>query len=1005
MSTQKYKVQLQGGRILGPLGLDRIQLFILRDKITGLEQVRRYPKGEWKDINSFPEIADLLLKKLDGTLEEPSEHTQSSEELDSEIESAPTQDDAVPEQELPPSLPIEPPSVQIDVHTRTKMPLSADESSNSDDEGTVIMSSPEERTVIQPKPQKDSLTKALNQNVVVQIESQENAAVPEPSIASEPTQMLELPKVELAERPGMHSQAPASKREGFSELLKNKKRLAFYFTAFLLVAFVVLAPQPKPQKKIIPFKVVMPTIKEKSDPQRSGDLYLKALPLYNQDTVEGYKAAAHILLDAVGDDPNNVKAICLLASSYMHLIDVVDRDENYFNTVTRLIEQERAKGVNLPETVITDVELYLILGNPDAAINRIVEFTRNRPFGAEMFYYIALSFYFKGQIPEASKYLNNIDPKDYFSPRIPYLYGSIYVSSRQIDEAIKSFQQVIEQSPKHVKARIWLAEMYFKKDSFADVITQTSYVVANFENASKEELARAYYLRARSYETQNKMLEAHADLVKAHNLSPDDQDILLEYYTLKARVGEQVGEAASRAQMFDHVAQGERALHEGRLKDAKVEFLTARNIQADDPTPLLRLAEVFKRTGEAAEARAAYEKAVKLGSTSSRVDFYPKYIQALTDAYEFEEAQRQIEIFKGLNPPTYVVDKLFGDFYYRQEKLPQAREYYKRALSATNVDSSVYNAYAKIMYKAGDYRQAAFYFGLARRFDPFNVDATIGIGKALAEIEGVDKGVSYISNELANNPNKAALFNGIAEIYVKKGDYEAALKTTSNALTIAPQFATTHKTRGDAYAAQEKFREALSEYEIYADEAPLDPSGSIERYRIFMRQMKLKDAKEEIEKVIRNYPKYPGAFYMLGDLYQTAQNWQGAMQAADQEIANNPLYVPAYVLAGSVLNTNREYTKALEYLNKAMRIDPNYVPGLIQAGLANQMLKTYAAAKSMYERALAQDPGNPKIHKYLGVLYYDLGDPRKAAQYLKSYIDLYPDAPDRAEVEQKLHSL
>jgi len=1007
VDTRKYKVRLRSGRVLGPMGLDRICLFILRDKITGLEEARSYPKGDWKDINKFPEIARMLLDKLEGRLEAP-KVTAPPEELDNEIRIAPTED--LPDSVEPPGPPKTDASFHIEIKTHTATPMaesSVPRTKSEIEERTVVMTPNDEKTVVQPRNELDE-KQSSKVNQLVEVEAVPQETPFGQSVANEPTQMIQITpttagpttyaKIELE---GKSEQTEGLSLQG---LLANKRKLSFILIAGFLVLFILFAPAEKKPEKQIPFKVTMPAPKEKSDPQKSSQLYVSALKFYNEDTVEGYKKAAGILLESVANDSDNVKALCLLASAYMHLIDVVDRDENYFNVVTRLIELERAKNVNLPETVVADVELYLILGNPDAAMSRIVEFTKNRTFGVEMFYYLALSFFHKGMHPDALKYLNNIDPKDYFSPRIHYLYGQIYYHSRQLENAVSSLESAIQKSPKHIKARVLLADTYFKKDSYEKVVEHSSFVIQNKALASNEEEARSYYLRARSYILLNKLVEAHSDLQKAHKLSPDDQDILLEFYTLKARVGEQVGEAASRARMFSQIAVGERALREGRLKDAKVAFLSARNIQGDDPTPLLRLAEVFKRTGEAAEARAAYEKAVKLGS-SSRIDFYPKYIHALVDAYEFEEAQRQIEIFKGLRPPTYAIDKIYGDFYLRQEKLREAHGYYKRALSATNVDSGVYNSYAKIMFKTGSFREAAFYYGLARRFDPFNPDATIGIGKSLAELEGVERGVGYLSSELATNPNKAALFNGIAEIYVRKGDYETAVKFANNALAVDPKYAQSLKTRGDAFAAQERYKEALEEYQRYADAAPLDPNGNIERYKIFMRRLNLKDAKDEIQKVIKNYPRFPGAYYMLGELFREAQNWQGALQAADREIQNNPLFAPAYVLGGTVFNANREYTRALEYLNKALRVDPSYVPALIQAGFANQMLKTYAAAKSMYERALAQDPGNPKIHKHLGVLLFELGDRAKAAEYLKNYIDLFPDAPDRAEVERKLQGL
>jgi len=68
MQEKLYKVKLENGRILGPLNLERIKLFIFKDVFTGGEQACLYSENNFKSINEFSEIADLFLKKTNNTL-------------------------------------------------------------------------------------------------------------------------------------------------------------------------------------------------------------------------------------------------------------------------------------------------------------------------------------------------------------------------------------------------------------------------------------------------------------------------------------------------------------------------------------------------------------------------------------------------------------------------------------------------------------------------------------------------------------------------------------------------------------------------------------------------------------------------------------------------------------------------------------------------------------------------------------------------------------------------
>ncbi len=955
MGQHYYKVRLQVGRVIGPLDLDRIKLFILKEKITGLETARLYPTGEWKDINQYPEISELLLQKLEGKLGIDVE-PKSSELLQVE----PPQLEPAQDESLPPK------PEHSEEQTAT----------NPDEEATIVINPHEEATVIVPyEPpliQKlDALSQLENikdQPIEIQLSS---------GIANEKTMVLETKT--------------------------KKKKFEFHKKKFIIAAVIVICvfitfgtEDKKNPQELKPFKVEMPNSKS-LDPQKSQKLLTQGLPFYLQDTVEGYKKASRIFKDSVAQDPNNVKALCLLASSYLNLIDVTTRDENYFTVVTRLIELARAKGVDLVEMVIADVELYHILGNSDAAIQRIVEFSKTHPFGAELFYYLALSFYQKGQYSDSLKFLNNIDPKGWFSPKIPFLYGLVYEKNNQPDEAIKAFQDTVNRSHLHIKARSYLAELFFQKENLKEALTHADFVIQHLNLAPHQVLAKAYYYRARALEARSQDIEALHDLELALKHSPDNQDILLEYYTLQARMGAKVQDAQGKAKMFHYLAEGEKALKENNFKAAMAHFLSAREAQYDDPVPLIRIAEVFKRKGDFQSSKLNLAKAVKLNP--SKKDYYPKYIQNLIDVYEFEEAKKQLEVFKGLNPPAIAIDRLQGDFYFKQEKLREAYAYYKHALQATNVDSLVYTAYANVLFKGNTFRDAAFYYGLALRFDPFNAEPTVGAGKALAEIEGLAKGVQFIQNALVFSPHKAALLNGIAELYIRKNDAVNGMKFSQNALDSDPHFVLAHKTRGDAFLVQDKTKEALDAYLTFSNLAPFDPGGAIARYRIFLKKMDLKAAKSEIQKVIDQYPRYPGAYYMLAELYKEGQNFTAALEAAKQEIALNPYYVPAYVLAGTVYNLGKDYTNALETLNKALKLDPNFIPTLIQAGIANQGIKAYAATQALLERARGLDPGNPQIHKRLGALYVEMGDRDRAKQHFKAYIDLFPDANDKAEIE------
>jgi tetratricopeptide (TPR) repeat protein len=93
---------------------------------------------------------------------------------------------------------------------------------------------------------------------------------------------------------------------------------------------------------------------------------------------------------------------------------------------------------------------------------------------------------------------------------------------------------------------------------------------------------------------------------------------------------------------------------------------------------------------------------------------------------------------------------------------------------------------------------------------------------------------------------------------------------------------------------------------------------------------------------------------------------------------------------------------ALKQFNQAMAIAPQLPEPRQQAGYANYLLKNYQGAIALFQGALTFDQANPLIYKRMGLAYRALGDNAGAAQAFRKYLEMEPDAPDKAEFERYL---
>ncbi len=279
-----------------------------------------------------------------------------------------------------------------------------------------------------------------------------------------------------------------------------------------------------------------------SDPVKSQETFKVGMKFYEVDTVVGYKKAADQFLLSATQDINNVKSLAMLASSYLNLIDSSNKDENYFAVISKLIEMSRAKSLDLPETVISDVEFYITANRAEAAKQRIVEYTKNnKNFEPVMFYYIASVFAARGDYPSANRYIMLYPEKLYKSPRIYHFRGLMAEKYGDDDAALKEYLKAIQLYPNHAKSMLKIAELYNRHARLKDASQQLKFLSEHPYLLPPKDLARAYYLIALSQELVQKWDHALGYMERAVRLVGQPRLLVRALYSASPSGGRREG--------------------------------------------------------------------------------------------------------------------------------------------------------------------------------------------------------------------------------------------------------------------------------------------------------------------------------------------------------------------------------------------------------------------------------------------------------------------------------
>lgn len=967
----KYKVRLNSGRVLGPLDLGRIRKLIKKGKITGDEQARHYPEGEWFPIRQESEIADILvavlegrLGKTDSKLAAPSEPTQAAQN-ETVILSGQSQENVEEQEEIEP---------------------------------TVIDTEPVEATVVEPIP--TPIERIPTKSIVLQKESETRVKE-----ISERQKRISSEKTVVFVRKGLEKQVSVGKTRLSGKDLIRITLLAIGLGYFGYEAFF----EEKNEGGTALFREIqiqVPSPSEVSDPNQSKDLLDKAIPYYLQDTVTGYQTAAKAFLLAVNLDRSNIKALALLTSCYINLIELSAKDDRYFNTINQLIEMAKAQGIDLLETVVAQAEYFVMMGRYDAAYQVIEQYFKTHQPTPEIAFYVAYAFFEKGDFQSAAKFLNRVTDDQAFSPKVFYLRAMLQERFGQFREALEDYRKAINKNPNHVKSHIKIASLALRNAELKIAKSEIDFVMKQPQNLDPTLLAEALYIRGILRKQEKSFVSALGDLELAVKLDRTKIEYVIELYNARYEAGESSGRLRDEARMYYHMAEGEKFFAKKQYEEAQEQFLSARGMNLKSPLPLIRLGDLFYLNHDYSNALFNYSKAAEIGSKN--IEAHSKWIKLLIETYQWDKAREALERFSSFSGGKRKADQLYGDLSFKQGFLADAEVYYRKAIGRDTADPLLFVQYAEALRRQRKYGDALFYFGLARRYDPSNPEAIVGTSQVIADSDSVFRAIEFLQSELQfAGEVKQPLLVGLAKLWMRTSDFDRTQSVINQAMAVKAGFADAYLVQAELHLKRNRndkrqLEKALDAYKAYSDLKQSDPSGYLERFKIYVDLVDYPKAQEELDRVFARFPAFPNHHYWRGVLYSKQGNRRRAIEEFKKEVDSHPNNIGALVELGKELIQEGYVLDALNQFSVAMRLAPSQGEPKQMAGYANFLLKNYEGAISLYRAAVAADPGNPMIYKRLGQALMTVGQKEEAAQAFRKFLELAPDAPDRAEIQQYL---
>lgn len=996
-SAKNYKIQLTPERTLGPLDLARVQALVMKGRLTGHEPTAVEPFTNWKPFTSFPELGELMLKKLErdqkrGHEDEPEEElatkTMANESFPDRPQGKPVEEEAEDDSYGMPTL--------VDI------PAPPPEPENPDNEKTMV------GTLMLPEAE-DGSTKMLSLETV---EKEIEKYVPPPA----PKAPLKKTLFGLGKpvNPDDYVTETGKRR------LLSRNTAALLAMGILLIAYLSSQPQPGDPETILPRYHTFPYVEVNMPPRLgadpdlalSADLTEKGQRLLEAETPSAYiQAIRKFFYTAAGKNPLNYDARALLASSYMRLSEVVPRNERLFETIDKLLLPGPPASQWTPEYVVARSEYYQMLNRHDQAQEIIDGYLKGRPT-TELFYQKAKIAYERRDLDLALNSISKAIPPENVqkaNPRHLALQAILLQRKGQNEAAYQAWKRLAKEHPNHGPGLLGHADFLLSTGKPKDARKFLGYLLERPFLLDRTQLAEAFVVTARTFEALKDLRRALVFANAAYGIHYNGEDAQELLFRIKSKLPET--KAA-----YEQIVAGRQKEQSKQIDLAVNHYVRALEANRKDHFPFLLLAHIYEDRGNITEAIDRYQKAL-YETPAKPIIAALNLARIYATRFDFEKARNMIKLASDMKRKRDQVLFYQALVQIKQRRYDLADPFLDQALNLGSRFTELFIQMGEFETREKNQKLAEFYYSIALRYEPFHPKAMLGVAMTRFHLDSPSRAISFLKDKLAAQPNSAAIMTNLAIIFIKSGDQDAARSYLLNAIRSDGKYAEAFRLLGNLTREEalrqnsndeekkKSYQLALASYVRYSQLAPHDPEGYKAVGDLYLTINDLGAAAQNYYKVLELTPNYPDVRRSLAEISLNGNDTDKAMELLNKEMEINPVNDLALVTKGQIYRMRGDLQAAAKAYTEAARINEKNADALYGLGVVYSNQGSYDNALSLFARVIKLDPLKASAYWATGEIYQRLNNRAKAKQAFVNFKGIVRDPRAIAEADQKLQQL
>ncbi|MGQ9464551.1 MAG: tetratricopeptide repeat protein [bacterium] len=280
-----------------------------------------------------------------------------------------------------------------------------------------------------------------------------------------------------------------------------------------------------------------------------------------------------------------------------------------------------------------------------------------------------------------------------------------------------------------------------------------------------------------------------------------------------------------------------------------------------------------------------------------------------------------------------------------------------------------------------NYKEALIYIQFAKKLDPTNVSQLILEGNIYADMGDNNQAMKSYQKILEYDKENAEASYFIAKIYFDKQQYDSCISYVGNSI----------KTFEKEYSKIKNllFKNVEFTQELSAELITLYKDKKREALDQFIKVKLGYDGglaaqEKNVDKYVKVNEEYGRSAYLAGIVYLNLRNDTLAivhLTKSAELLIDDP---DALYFLGELLIRKNRWAEARKYFDKLVVVKPDDFAGWFYIGVCYAQEKNYKKAIEIYEeKALPLEPTNIDLLTNLAYAYREIGNTKKAMEYLQ----------------------